>query len=170
MTRHVIRIVIVTILWGGAREAGAQPTLRFTDDSPATEVALFSGAWSLEQGGFAGVGGRLTVNHTGWFATEGSLEGKKAGPFGPAQGMLIVNGRILTPMDPTQTSALVLSAGGAVAMGLRRALLPMVGVGTQRVSQDGGFAVRADVQVFPGGPVRQRRRARLTVGVVVLLR
>lgn len=84
--------------------------------------------------------------------------------------MLIVNGRILAPMDPTRGRSLAVTAGGAVAMGLRRALLPMVGVGTQGVSRDGRFAVRADVQVFPGGPVRQRSRGRLTVGIVVLLR
>jgi hypothetical protein len=168
MIRVVTLVSVLTVLVCGiTTDATAQLYIRPSRVTSAKEVAvLASGSSVLDLTAF---GGRVTVNRSDWLGTEASLEASKATAVGPAQRMLIVNARLMTPADDTRDTFWMLTAGGAVGTGLRQTMSPMIGVGVLKPSEDGTFAARVDFQYFPGGLMRARSNWRTTVGVAVVL-
>jgi len=187
----MIRVVtfvsaLTALLCSIATDATAQMYIRPSIVTPATEIAVVtsgSGVFDL-----AGFGARVTVNQSDWFGTEASLDMTKAhapsmrpSAFEPAHTILIVNSRVIVNPDHTGSSFWTLTAGGAVGIGVRRPLSPMVGVSFQHVLPDQRpsgatrvrdrdlFAVRLDVQCFPGGLIHPRTETRLMIGFAVLV-
>lgn len=168
MIRVVSFVVVLTILVCGiTTHATAQTYIRPSSVTPPKEVAVVTSGSNVFD--LAGFGARVTVNRSDWFATEASLDTTKARAFKPGHTILIINSRVLFDPGHTGSSFWTLTAGGAVGMGLRRPLSPMVGVGFQHRLPDELFAVRVDVQCFPGGLIHQHTDRRVTVGVALLL-
>jgi hypothetical protein len=168
MVRAVTFVSVLTVLVCGlATDATAQPYIRPSRFTPAAEVAVVTSGASFFE--LARVGARVTINRSDWFGTETSLEAKKATSFGSAQGMLMVNARLIVPSDDTRDPLLVLTAGGAVGTGLRQTLSPVIGAGIQKSLDDPSFAVRVDFQYFPVGLLRTRSNWRTMVGFAMLL-
>jgi hypothetical protein len=138
-------------------------------DTPAAELAVFGGLWDLTPSGPTGVGARLTIRRSGWLGAETSVEVKPRDPYAPAYRLVIVNARALLT-NPENAASVVVTAGGAVGVGLHRALSPMVGLGAQTAWIGGLLAARAEVQYFPGGPLYGRNSARALIGFAVALR
>jgi hypothetical protein len=167
MIRVVTFVSVLTMfVCGITTDATAQMYIRPSSGIPATEVAVVtSGSNFFEPP--VGFGARVTVNRSDWFGTEASLDTTKARAFEPAHSIFVLNARVIVAPEPD--SFWTLTAGGAVGTGLRRPLTPMVGVGFQHLLPDDLFAVRVDVQCFPGGLIHQRTDRRLTIGVVLLV-
>jgi hypothetical protein len=167
MNRVVTFVSVLTMLVCGITiDATAQMYIVPSTVTPAKEIGVVaSNSNFLEPVGF---GARVTVNHSDWFGTEASVDTTKAGRFEPAHTLVIVNPRLIFDLDGTGLGFLTLTAGGAVGIGFRHPLAPMVGFGVQRRVED-MLAVRLDAQLFPGGLIHARTDRRVMVGVALLI-
>jgi len=168
MHRFVSLGIVTIALAVGVRPAFAQNHMRISQ-APKAEVGLFGGAWSFDPSGFSGLGGRVTINRSDWFATEVSVEARRRDDFGPGEGLVLANARLLATKPAASKSALV-TAGVALGVGAQQTVSPMFGFGIQSRWQGGVVSTRGDFQYFPGGLTHRRSHARIVVGLVLALR